>query len=456
MIFESINPANEQKIASFEADKALELETKLKQSHDSGKAWKNLSISDRNKFIENLARVLRRDSEKLAHLITNEMGKILSEARSEVEKCAFACDYYVAHGESFLAEAEFESSGIKSFVSFQALGCLLGIMPWNFPLWQVIRFAVPALQAGNSILIKPAPNTIGCALALRDCFLESGFPEAVFQNLILDVEDVSKVIRDPRIAALSLTGSAKAGRAVAKIAGESLKKSVLELGGSDPYLLLDDADFEPACKKIVNSRIINAGQSCIAAKRVFVTQKNSEFVRGLILAELNAKKMGDPLLEGMDLGPLARKDLQQQLRTQVQASINAGARLLLGSEPYSGKGYFYPPSLLEMQYLGQPLPDEELFGPVLSLIVVKGEDEMIEAANQSQYGLGAGIFSRDLERAEDMARRSLNVGMCFINDFVKSEPGLPFGGVKNSGYGRELSFFGSQEFVNIKAVKIFA
>lgn len=380
------------------------------------------------------------------------MGKPFKEALAEVDKCILAVCYYSEKAEDFLSPQPMASSFSKSYVSYEPLGVILGVMPWNFPYWQVIRFAVPTLLAGNTVLLKHAPNTFGCAELLEEVFIKAGLGDGLFTNLVMEVSGVKEVLADPRVAGVSLTGSTQAGKAVASLAGQHLKKSVLELGGSDPYVILDDADLDLAADKCVTSRLINGGQSCIAAKRWIVTSKNHATFRRRVLERLKASSWGDPFHK--DVGPMARKDLRDQLHQQVQKSLDQGAELLLGGFLPEGSGYYYPVSLLDEVKPGMAAFDEELFGPVGVIVPAGDEQDALKLARSTRYGLGAAVFSRDQERAEKIAKDELEAGCCFVNDFVKSDPLLPFGGIKESGYGRELSFFGIHEFVNIKTVVV--
>ncbi len=382
------------------------------------------------------------------------MGKPIVQSRSEVEKCAWLCDYFAENGEEFLKDKIVESDASKSFVTFQPLGVVLAVMPWNFPYWQVFRFAVPGLMAGNAGVLKHASNVTGCALAIEEIFREAGFPENLFRTLIVSSKKMDKVIELEKIRAVTLTGSVPAGKAVASKAGSLIKKTVLELGGSDPYVVLEDADLDAAADICVTSRLINGGQSCIAAKRFVIVEEVYDKFRDLFVEKMKAKKMGDPFDESNDLGPQAKDNLRDDLHDQVKKSVEIGAKLLLGGKIPDRKGAYYPPTVLENVGQGMPAYDDELFGPVASLIRAKDEIEAVKIANDSVFGLGAAVFTNDVNRGERIAREELNAGNCFVNAFVKSDPRLPFGGVKESGYGRELSWFGIHEFVNIKTVYI--
>jgi succinate-semialdehyde dehydrogenase/glutarate-semialdehyde dehydrogenase len=386
--------------------------------------------------------------------MAREMGKPVKDGRSEAEKCAWVCDYYAGHAESFLQPEMIETDASRSFVTFQPLGVVLAVMPWNFPFWQVFRFAAPALMAGNVGVLKHASNVVGCALAIEDVFRQAGFPENVFRSLLAGSSQVDDIIEHPLIKAVTLTGSTAAGQAVGRKAGSLIKKSVLELGGSDPYLVLEDADPETAAATCVASRLINSGQSCIAAKRFVVVGKLREPFERAFVERMQAARMGNPLQEDTEVGPQARHDLRDDLHRQVQHSIERGAECLLGGEIPMGEGAFYPPTVLTNVRKGMPAYDEEMFGPVAAIIPVKDEAEAIKVANDSVFGLGAAVFTRDVARGERIAAEELEAGCCFVNALVKSDPRLPFGGVKESGYGRELSHYGIKEFVNIKTVYV--
>jgi succinate-semialdehyde dehydrogenase/glutarate-semialdehyde dehydrogenase len=382
------------------------------------------------------------------------MGKPIVQSRAEVEKCAWVCEFYADNAEKFLADEIIKTEATKSFVSFQPLGVILAIMPWNFPFWQVFRFAVPNLMAGNAGLLKHASNVSGCALAIEDVFRKAGFPKNLFRSLLVKSNNVKEIISNPKVQAVTLTGSVPAGKSVASLAGSLIKKTVLELGGSDPYVILEDADLEKAAMSCVTSRLLNAGQSCIAAKRFIIVESVYDEFEKLYLEIMSKKKMGDPLDEKNDLGPQASFQLRDELHEQVLKSVGQGARLILGGKIPEIDGAYYPPTILTNVKPGMAAFDEELFGPVAALIKAKDEEDAINLANKSVFGLGASVFTRDLKRGEHIAKEKLNAGCCFVNDFVKSDPRLPFGGIKESGYGRELSLFGIREFVNIKSVYI--
>jgi succinate-semialdehyde dehydrogenase/glutarate-semialdehyde dehydrogenase len=404
--------------------------------------------------MKNAAKVLREKFEEYSILMTNEMGKPIVQSRAEIEKCAWVCDYYAENAERFLSDEIIKTEASKSFVSYQPLGVILAIMPWNFPFWQVFRFAAPNLMAGNAGVLKHASNVSGCALAIEDVFRKAGFPENLFRSLLVKSKDMKGIISDEKIKAVTLTGSVPAGKYVASHAGSLIKKTVLELGGSDPYIILEDADLEKAAMSCVTSRLINAGQSCIAAKRFIIVESVYDDFEKLFLGIMSKKKMGDPFDEKNDLGPQASLQLRDELHGQVLRSVNQGAELILGGTIPEMAGAYYPPTILRNVKRGIAAFDEEIFGPVAALIKAKDEDDAVELANNSIFGLGAAVFTKDIKRGERIAKERLNAGCCFVNDFVKSDPRLPFGGIKESGYGRELSPFGIKEFVNIKSVYI--
>ncbi len=453
-MIKSINPATEEEIKAYEEMDLEEVTRVISSADKEFSNWRRISFSTRSQMMKKAGEILRKNLEKHSRLMTEEMGKPIAQSRSEAEKCARLCDYFAENGEEFLKDKIVESDASKSFVTFQPLGVVLAVMPWNFPYWQVFRFAVPGLMAGNAGVLKHASNVTGCALAIEEVFREAGFPENLFRTLVVSSKNMDKVIELEKIRAVTLTGSVPAGKAVASKAGSLVKKTVLELGGSDPYVVLEDADLEAAADTCVTSRLINGGQSCIAAKRFIIVEEVYDRFRDLFVEKMKAKKMGDPFDESNALGPQARDTLRDDLHDQVKKSIEKGARLLLGGEIPEVKGAYYPPTVLENVGQGMPAYDEELFGPAASLIRATDEVDAVKIANDSIFGLGAAVFTNDVKRGEKIAREELNAGNCFVNAFVKSDPRLPFGGVKESGYGRELSWFGIQEFVNIKTVYV--
>ncbi len=414
-------------------------------------AWRESDLTDRSEKMRRAAEILREHKSEFGHLITSEMGKPLAEAVAEVEKCAWVCDYYADNSAEFLKPQSIPTELTSSYIAFQPLGIVLAVMPWNFPFWQVFRFAAPGLMAGNAAVLKHASSVSGCSLAIESIFRQAGFPDNLFRSLLIGAGQVNSVIDHHHVKAVTLTGSTPAGQAVAQRAGLALKKTVLELGGSDPYIILKDADLEAASDACVFARLLNGGQSCIAAKRFIVEAPVAEQFEKLMLEKMSAKKIGDPLSDA-DLGPMARTELRNELHQQVLASIAQGAQLILGGEIPDLPGAYYPPTILTDVTPGMAAFDEEIFGPVAVIISAEDEAVAIRLANQSDFGLGAALFTADVERGQRLAEEKLLAGCCFVNDFVRSDPRLPFGGVKMSGYGRELSEFGIREFVNIKTV----
>lgn len=454
MTFKSINPANDEVIAEYELISTERMNGVIDQSFDAFHEWRRVSFGERAAHMRRAAEVLRKRKAEYAELMTREMGKPISQGEGEVEKCAWVCEYYAENAERILAPHEVETDASRSFVTYQPLGPIFAIMPWNFPLWQVFRFAAPHLMAGNTGLLKHAPNVIGCAQAIEDVFHAADFPDNVFRNLVIDTDQAAKVIEHPKVRAVTLTGSTRAGSAVAAKAGEMLKKTVLELGGSDPYVILEDADLDKAVAACAQSRLLNSGQSCIGAKRFIVVESlRSRFEEGMA-NKLGAAKVGDPMQRDVNVGPLARHDLRDTLADQVKKSLDKGARCLVGGSVPEGPGCFYPPTVLTDVKPGMPAYDEELFGPVASIIGVKDEAEALKVANDTVYGLGSAVFTEDLARGERIASREIEAGATFVNSFVASDPRMPFGGVKQSGYGRELADHGIREFVNIKTISI--
>jgi succinate-semialdehyde dehydrogenase/glutarate-semialdehyde dehydrogenase len=450
----SINPATEELIADHPEHTPSQIEAALQSAQKTFAHWRSLPIADRGSLISRAAAALRASRDTLAPLMTAEMGKPIAASESEVEKCAAACDYFAQNAAQFLAPVPIASDASKSYVRFDPLGPVLAIMPWNFPLWQVIRFAAPALMAGNVALLKHAPNVPGCALALARIFTDAGFPPGVFTSLLIsDNQSAEKLIDHPAISAVTLTGSERAGRAVASAAARALKKSVMELGGSDPFIVLADADIPRAAASAAESRCLNNGQSCIAAKRFIVDRAVANEFESAMIAAMSNLKLGDPMDRATQIGPLARLDLLETLHGQVQLSTEQGAKLRLGGRRKPGKGFFYEPTVLTDVHPGIPAFDEETFGPVAAIVRASDPDDAVRLANLSRYGLGASIWTRDPEFAQSLAPQ-IESGCVFINGIVKSDSRLPFGGIKNSGWGRELSSFGIHEFTNIKTIWI--
>ena len=452
MAITTVNPSTGKRIANYSEMSSAQIEEVLRATEDTFQSWRRFDLSERIEPLRRLADHLRTRASEYAELMAEEMGKPLNAAEQEIHKCAWVCDYYSESAPESLADQIVESDASRSLVTFQPLGIILAIMPWNFPFWQVVRFAAPTLTAGNAAILKHAPNVTGCGLALEELFRTAGYPEHLFRTLVIDVPEVDTIIRDDRIKAVTLTGSTTAGRAVAAAAGSVIKKSVLELGGSDPSVVLADADLDVAADACVESRLNNSGQSCIAAKRLIVVQSVRDAFQARVVNRMSEVVPGDPTEPATTLGPIARFDLRENLHRQVTISVAHGARVVLGGELPEGPGFFYPPTVLTDVGPGMPAYDEELFGPVVSIIPVADEDEALRVANTTVYGLGASIYTSDVEKGERLASERLEAGACFVNSFVRSDPRLPFGGIKQSGYGRELSPMGIREFVNVKTV----
>ncbi|WP_439131013.1 NAD-dependent succinate-semialdehyde dehydrogenase [Polaribacter sp.] len=447
----SINPTTEKEIASYERISQKEAFKKIDKANKTYHSWKKTSLEERSKFMYNLADILDKNKEKYAILATEEMGKILKQSEAEIEKCAMICRYYAKNIETLIADKHIETEAHKSYVTFQPLGVTLAVMPWNFPFYQVIRFASPAVMTGNVGVLKHASNVQGCAFALEDAFKKAGFPDGVFTNLNVSSSEIKNIIAHKSIVAVTLTGSEPAGRSVAEIAGKNLKKSVLELGGSDAYIILEDVDLEKVTDLALYGRLQNNGQTCIAAKRFIVLEKIYDDFLTLFTKKMKNAKMGNPTEKDSYYGPLARVDLRDELHQQVQKTIEEGGKLILGGQIPKQKGAYYPATILTDLKPGMTAFDEELFGPVASVIKAKDEDEAIKLANNSAFGLGSGVFTSDVKRGEKIALQ-LEAGNSFVNKLVASDPRLPFGGIKNSGYGRELSGYGIKEFVNTKTI----
>jgi succinate-semialdehyde dehydrogenase/glutarate-semialdehyde dehydrogenase len=453
-MIEAINPTDGQRIASYDEMSPDAVRRAIEVANERFVAWRGTSFAQRAALLKKAGAILRANAKEYGRLMALEMGKPVKDGAAEANKSALGCDYYADNAEKFLAPEIVATDARKSFVAFQPLGVILAVMPWNFPFWQVFRAAAPALMAGNAMVLKHASNVPGCALAIEKIFTDAGFPDGLFRTLMIGSKAVDAVIEHPLIRGVTLTGSTAAGRAVAAKAGHMLKKTVLELGGSDAYVVLDDADIEQAAQISTKGRLVNSGQSCIAAKRFIVTGKTKAAFEASFVKQMSAVKMGDPLEESNAVGPQARHDLRDELHRQVQASIAKGAKCLLGGAIPNNKGAFYPPTVLTDVKPGMPAYDEELFGPVAAIIPVADEDAAFAAANDSVFGLGGAIIAGDVARAEKLAVERMESGTVFVNEAVRSDPRLPFGGIKESGYGRELSSFGIREFVNIKTIFI--
>lgn len=454
MSIRSINPYTGKVIKSYAEYSAKKIDTIIKATHNDWLKLKETSFEQRAVWMQNIAKALINEKEALGRLMTEEIGKPIVDAIAEIEKCASVCEYYAKQAAVFLQDEEIKTEAQKSYVSFQPIGIVLAIMPWNFPFWQVFRFVAPALMAGNAGILKHASNSTGCALSIERIVKNSGFPINCFNAIIVSGSKLEKTIKHPLIKAITLTGSTEAGKKVAAHAGSLIKKTVLELGGSDPYIILKDADLELAAETCVNSRLINNGQSCIAAKR-FIVEKSvaKEFIQ-LFKAKMESKQFGDPLNPNSHLGTMARTDLRDDLHQQVLSAVKQGAKCILGGYIPNHKAAFYPPTILTNVKKGNIAYREEIFGPVASIIIAKDEDEALDIANDTSFGLGGAIFTENIKKGEKLAREKLQAGSCFVNSFVKSDPRLPFGGINESGYGRELGLYGIKEFVNIKTVYI--
>jgi succinate-semialdehyde dehydrogenase/glutarate-semialdehyde dehydrogenase len=453
MAIATINPATGEEIKTFEALTDEEIEGKLALAAETFREYRDTSFAERSRMLLRAAEILEDEAEELGRLMTREMGKTLAAAKAEAQKCARGCRYYAEHAEAMLADEPVELEGARAFVRYQPLGPVLAVMPWNFPFWQVFRFAAPALMAGNVGLLKHASNVPQSALAIEDIIHRAGFPEGAFQTLLISSSQVQAVIDDPRVRAATLTGSEEAGRQVASEAGENIKKTVLELGGSDPFIVMPSADLEKAVSAAVTSRTLNNGQSCINAKRIILHEKVADEFERRYVENMEALRVGDPMDENTDMGPLATPDILEDVDGQVRKSVEAGARVLTGGEPMEGPGNFYPPTVLTDIPKDSPAYVEEIFGPVASLFRVGDIDEAIAIANDTTFGLSSSSWTNDPDERERFVNE-IEAGMVYINRMTESTPEVPFGGVKNSGYGRELSVFGIREFVNAKTVWI--
>lgn len=448
------NPANNKKLKEYTLHSDNDANKIILNAHSRFLDWRKTTFAHRSDLMEKAAKVLEKNKAVYAKTMIEEMGKVYSDAIAEVEKCAWVCRYYANNAEKFLKNEPVETDASNSYVAFEPIGLVLAVMPWNYPFWQVFRFAAPALMAGNVGLLKHASNVPGCALHIEEVFREAGFPDHCFTSLLIKSSQVSNIIDNKYIKAATLTGSEPAGRSVAQQSSQQLKKTVLELGGSDPYIILEDADLELSAEVCKTSRLLNTGQSCIGAKRFIVVEEVYEEFLSLFTKKMKEATMSNPDDPNADYGPMARKDLRDELHLQVMESKMKGAKILLGGEIPNIEGAYYPATIIVNIHPGMPAYHEELFGPVAAVFKVKDELEAIELANDTNFGLGGAVFTKNLKRGERIAREELECGCCFVNSFVKSDPRLPFGGIKNSGYGRELSHYGIKEFVNIKTVYI--
>lgn len=452
--FISVNPATGTEIATYPATTPQQKEKALKSAQKAFQGWKHQSFKERAKVLNSIAAQIRKQKQQLAELATKEMGKPIQQSLAEVEKCAFTFEYYAKEGAQYLADEVIATDARKSYVTYQPVGVVLAVMPWNFPYWQVFRCMAPILMAGNAMVLKHASNVSGCALAIEEILKKSDAPKGLFHTLLVPSSEVAALIADPAINAVTFTGSTHAGSKVAEAAGRHIKKQVLELGGSDAYVILEDADLRKAVEICVNARLINSGQSCVAAKRFIVVKSLRKEFEKLMTEGMKKASYGDGMNEANKIGPMARVDLRNDLHEQVLQSAGKGAKILCGGSIPEGEGAFYPPTVLTNVKKGMPAYDEELFGPVAAIIEAKDDEDALRIANDSIYGLGSAIFSKDRKRAEQLAKLHLDAGNCFVNGSVHSDPRLPFGGAKQSGYGRELGAWGIREFTNVKTVFI--
>ncbi|MGA6926802.1 MAG: NAD-dependent succinate-semialdehyde dehydrogenase [Desulfosarcina sp.] len=454
MTLQTINPTTGKVVNQYDAMNARQLQERIQAAQSAYQEWRRSDMSRRVACLREAGLILANNKEQYAKLMALEMGKPIRDGRAEIDKCALLCRFVAETAAQTLAPEIVQTEARKSFVSFQPVGLILGIMPWNYPFWQVFRFAAPAMMAGNAILLKHASGVTGSSLAIEQLMHQAGFPRPLFHTLLVSGQNVQPIIDHPAVKAVTLTGSKTAGQAVAAQAGKWVKKTVLELGGSDPYLILEDADLDLTVEACTDGRLLNSGQSCIAAKRFIVVQAVKKEFEERLVEKMKTVRMGDPLDENTRIGPMARGDLRDTLHRQVRESIDKGADCRLGGTIPKGKGFFYPPTVLTGVHRGMPAFDQETFGPVAAIVSAADESEAIRLANDTDFGLGAAVFTRDLVRGERIAAEWLEAGNCFVNAFVKSDPRLPFGGIKESGYGRELSHYGFKEFVNIKTVYV--
>jgi succinate-semialdehyde dehydrogenase/glutarate-semialdehyde dehydrogenase len=453
MVLKSINPSNKEVLKEFKENSQTELDDQLRKSTDAFDHWKNATFEKKSKLLKNVGKILRKNKSQYARLMTLEMGKPIAQAESEVEKCAWVCDFYAENGRKFLEKEIIKTDADSSFIQYNPLGVILGIMPWNFPFWQVFRFAVPSLIAGNTVLLKHSSNVPQCARAIEDIFKTAGFENNEFQTLLIRSKKMSTIVEDDRIAAVSLTGSTVAGMKTAEKTGKNIKKTVLELGGSDPFIVLDDVDLNHTVDMAVKARMINNGQSCIAAKRFIVLESIFDKFVKVLTKKISNLTVGDPFDRDSDIGPLATQDIVDQLDRQVKKSVEMGGEVLIGGEKPDMSGFYYLPTIITNIKKGMPVYNEETFGPVAAIIKVKDDQEAVNIANNTCYGLGASIWTNDIKKAERLSKY-IEAGNVFVNEVVKSDPRLPFGGIKKSGFGRELSSYGLKEFVNIQTIYI--
>ena len=451
---QTVNPATGEHGPTYDWITIEEAHAAAAAAHDAFLAWRQTSFDERARVVRRAAEILRSREDEFARLMTAEMGKTIVEGRAEVEKCALNCDWFADHAHEYLADEPVDIGGPEAFVTYNPLGVVLAIMPWNFPFWQVFRFVAPALMAGNGALLKHASNVPGCALAIEDVLREAGVPRDLFRTLLLPTRDVEALIKDEHVAAVTLTGSVAAGKAVASEAGSVLKKCVLELGGSDAYVILEDVDVEAAAKIAATARMVNGGQSCISGKRFVVVREVLDRFTDAFVRAMRGYAMGDPKNEDTKLGPMQSVDARDEIHRQVSDSVANGAKLLLGGEVPDRPGAWYPATVLADVRPGQPAYDEEVFGPVAAIIAAEDEADAVRIANASEFGLGSGVLTGDPDRGRRIAAEELEAGLSFVNENVRSDPRMPFGGIKHSGYGRECSSFGIREFTNIKSVHV--
>ncbi|WP_308515189.1 NAD-dependent succinate-semialdehyde dehydrogenase [Sphingomonas flavescens] len=451
---QTVNPATGEPGKSYELHTLDEALDAAHRAHDAQREWRRTSFAERSQVFHEAAEILRARKDEFARLMTEEMGKTITDGRAEVEKCAFHCDWFADHAEGYLTRQEADIGGGEAFVTFNPIGIVLAIMPWNFPFWQVFRAVAPALMAGNGMLLKHASNVPGCALAIEDVLHGAGVPKDLFRTLLLPTKHIEALIKSDHVAAVTLTGSVAAGKAVASESGAVLKKCVLELGGSDAYVVLEDADVEAAAKVAAKARMVNGGQSCIAGKRFIVVRDILPQFEAALVEAMRGFVMGDPNDEASQFGPMVSIKARDEIHEQVKQSVANGARLLLGGERPDRPGAWYPATVLTDVRAGQPAHDEEVFGPVAAIIAAADEADAIRIANDSEFGLGSGVLTSDLDRGRRIAAEELEAGMSFVNENVRSDSRTPFGGVKHSGYGRECGVFGIHEFVNIKTVHV--
>ena len=451
---QAMNPATGKAGRTYQPNSIEDATKAAEAARGAFAQWRRTSFADRATVLHKAAVILRARADEFAQLMTEEMGKTIDEGRAEVEKCAFHCDWFADHAETYLAREPVDFGGEEAFVTYNPIGIVLAIMPWNFPFWQVIRAAAPALMAGNGMLLKHASNVPGCALAIEEVLHQAGLPHDLYRSLLLPTRDVEALIKDDNVAAVTLTGSVAAGKAVATEAGSVLKKCVLELGGADAYVILEGADIEAAAKVAATARMVNGGQSCIAGKRFVVVRPILEEFESALVKAMSGFEMDDPAKDGTKLGPMVSAKARDDIHAQVTKSVEQGAKLLLGGKVPERPGAWYPATVLTNVRPGQPAHDEEVFGPVAAIIAADDEADAIRIANDSEFGLGSGVITADLDRGRRIAAEELEAGMSFVNENVRSDPRAPFGGVKHSGYGRECGVFGIHEFVNIKTVHV--